>query len=211
MNRKVLVIAVALMAVAMLATSLVGSGKKTPTIATFEVTLQTWGDREYNANPPTKSYQTDEGMVIKNFRCHGIPPLIEDLGSITSDDYPDGGIRLTIDVDGDDEYTLIGTMERMVKINIFYGFPAVTGTYAVGKWTFEITAVEDGIENAPENAVGSTMSGWYTVDNGNVYESTHGTGIFHGASMVFSTAITPVMVDGELFAHETAAGDMLFP
>ena len=46
-----------------------GSWRKPPTSAHFEVILQTWSDFDYNANPPTKAYITDEGdMVIKNFR-----------------------------------------------------------------------------------------------------------------------------------------------
>jgi hypothetical protein len=222
LNRKVLVTAVFLMAVVMLATPLVASGKKTPTVAPFEVTFQTWPDLEYAANPPYRDYFTDEGdRVVKNLRCIGEPPLIEDLGSMTFADYPHGGINLTINVGTNDEYTLIGTVDRMVKKSIFYGF--VPGppsrVVAVGKWTFEITEVDEvGEENAPENAVGSTMSGWYTLDTtgaGEIYESTKGTGMFHRASMVVSLSITAIFVPAEdgpsvLFAHETGEGNMLF-
>ena len=213
LNRKVLVIAVFLMAVAMLATPLVGIGKKTPTLAPFEVTFQTWPDLDWVANPPYKDYLTDEGREIKNLRCIGEPPLIEDLGAMTLADYPHGGISLTINVGTVKEYTLIGTVERIIKFTIFYGWPAVTEAYAVGKWTFEITDVESGVGNAPENAVGSTMSGWYTLDTagaGEIYESTMGTGMFHGASMVVSLSTIPVFVEGVLFAHETGEGNMLF-
>jgi hypothetical protein len=213
LNRKVLGIAVFLMAVAMLATPLLGSAKKTPTVAPFEVTFQTWPDLVYMANPPYKEYFTDEGRVVKNLRCIGEPPLIEDLGAMTLDDWPHGGIRLTFYVGTVKEYTLIGTVDRMVKNSIFYGFPATTNVVAVGKWTFEITDVESGVGNAPENAVGSTMSGWYTLDlagAGEIYESTMGTGMFHRASMVVSLSITAVFVEGVLFAHETGEGDMLF-
>ena len=97
---------------------------------------------------------------------------------MTLDDYPNGGISLAID----GKYTLKGTIERMVKITIFYGYAnwPPTGVYAVGKWAFEITEVASG--EAPENAVGSTMIGWYKVVQGigQTYESTKGTGIFHG-------------------------------
>jgi len=128
------------------------------------------------------------------------------------DDYPDGGIRLTIG-----EYTLIGTFEKNVKINTFYGGapPTHTGNYAVGKWNFEITKVESG--TAPDNAEGSTMSGWYSIDTVNsnppTFVSTKGTGMFHGASMTFVTTVTPVMVLPErvLFTSETAEGDIIFP
>jgi hypothetical protein len=221
MNRKVLVIAVFLMAVAMLATPLLGSGKKTPTVAPFEVTFQTWPDLENIANPSTKDYMTDEGRVVKNLRCIGEPPLIdeEDLGAMTLADRPHGGISLTINVGTDDAYTLIGTVDRIVKFSTFYDAPAITRVVAVGKWTFEITEVDEvGEENAPENAVGSTMSGWYTLDStgaGEIYESTMGTGMFHRASMVVSLSITAIpfpLGDGTFifFAHETGEGNMLF-
>ena len=158
---------------------------------------------------------------MKNFRCHGIPPLIDPLNTATWDDYENGrgGISLTIN----NEYTLIGQIERLVKINIFYDFnPStgeMTGVYAVGKWTFEITDVDEiGIENAPEIAVGSTVSGWYTVENDvETYESTKGTGMFHGASMVFTTSLNayyvvkPDFTNVQLFTQETAEGEMLFP
>jgi hypothetical protein len=213
------VIAVFLMAVAMLATPLVGIGKKTPTVAPFEVTFQTWPDLENIANPSTKDYMTDEGRVVKNLRCIGEPPLIEDVGSMTLADYSNGGISLTINVGTDDAYTLIGTVDRIVKFTTFYDFPATTRVVAVGKWTFEITDVDEvGEENAPENAVGSTMSGWYTLDTtgaGEIYESTMGTGMFHRASMVVSLSITAVLVPAGdstfvLFAHETGEGYMQF-
>lgn len=218
MNRKIVAMIVGLMAVTMLATPLIiaqaasyrGSWRTPPTIAAFEATLQTWPDFEYNANPPAKGYLTDEGdVVMKNFRLHGIPPLIEDLGSITLGDYPDGGINLTIN----GEYTLFGTFEKMVKINIFYGFVPgpPTGVYAVGKWSFEITSVEG---TAPDNAVGSTMSGWYSCDTPALpitYISTKGTGLFKGAYMAFTTSATPVWVGQNLFAHEEAEGNILFP
>jgi hypothetical protein len=223
MNKKIAAMIVALMVVAMLAIPLMsaqaasyrGSWRKPPAFADYQIVFQTWSDPESLAGLPFKSYFTDEGdLVMKNFRCHGIPPLIDPWDTASWDDYVNGrgGIKLTID----GEYTLIGTVERIVKINVFYGFPMITGVYAIGKWVFEITSVESG--EAPENAVGSTMSGWYTVDNdGNTYESTKGTGMFHGASMVFATTLNsypvnyPTLPMSQLFTQETAEGNLLFP
>ena len=222
MNKKILGIIVVLMAIAMLATPMVGiswAAKKFPTIVDFDLTIQVWPDFDHNLNPPARMYFNDEGdYIMRNLRLYGEPPLVDVLPPAI-EDLPDGGIRLTMD-DGVNEYTLIGTFVKYTKINIFYDGPppATTDVYGLSKWSFTITEVESVASGtAPDNAEGSTMKGWVSTDTANnvpmTYVSTKGTGMFHGASVSFVTIAVPYLVgpNNVVFTSETATGQMQFP
>jgi len=215
MNRKVLGILVVLMAVAMLATLLIGAvlaGYGGKNVATFEWEVQQWP--LLRNDPPPEDMMVHEiekesgtMFVYKNIHTYGEPPLVDDINlpppqkppatwNPKWDDYPNGGIRLTVTPAGEDPYTLIGSFEKTM---LWIVYRPKGATQENAKWSFTITAVEDGV--APADAVGSTMYGTLLKSPNSdvcVIKSTKGTGVFEGA-FLRGTHTTSVGVVQESF------------
>ena len=235
MSKKVLVIAVALMAVAMLITPLIGAvqaGYGGKNRAAFEWYVVQWPLGRENA-PEDRMIHTIEKesgdmMVMQNLRTYGAPPVVQvqivTMGGYpvvvnpTWSDYPNGGIRLTVTPEGEDPYTLVGSFEKTM---LYISYKPKSGILENSRWSFEITAVEDG--DAPDGAVGSTMYGTLKSWQGGSpmeIKSTKGTGIFEGA-FLRGTHITQPGVVLENFPNpsspfvllstSTGSGEIVFP
>jgi len=241
MNKKVLVIA---LAVAMLATPLIGTalaGYGGKNRAAFEWYVEQWPLLR-NDPPPedmmSHVIEKKEGTmyVYQNIRTYGEPPLVNADPDDPADDvnlpppqkppatwnpiwndYPNGGIRITVTPSGEDPYTLIGSFEKKMLWILYQ--PRGT-SQENSKWSFTITAVEDG--DAPEGAVGSTMYGTLKKSPSSdvcVIKSTKGTGIFEGAFLrgthttsagaVFESFPPPA--NYVLFTWAEGSGEIIFP
>ena len=198
MNKKIFRSSLVLMAVVMLATPMLVAvqawhgGKN---VATYEWEVQQWP--LLRNDPPPEDLMIHEiekesgtMLVYQNIHTYGEPPLVDNINlpppqkppatwNPKWDDYPNGGIRLTVTPAGEDPYTLIGSFEKTM---LWIVYQPKGATQENSKWSFTITAVEDGV--APAGAVGSTMYGRLQKSpnsNGCVIKSTKGTGIFEGA------------------------------
>jgi hypothetical protein len=240
-KRKVLV--AVLLAVVMLATPLIGAvhagnGKKTR--ATFEWLVEQWPLDLMGAGDDTRSKTTKKGdWIVKNVYTYGEGPVVEvawvtipGLGNIVTNpaswaNYPDGGIRLTID-DGTNEYSLVGNFEKveLVFMQKNKTDPDKRGILEVSKWSFEITDVEEVMAGqAPAGAVGSTMSGTLRGSGGGgVMEQiigNHGTGIFEGAVLwgtqtimggaVLEDPSDPSNMNYMLYSWADGSGEIMLP
>jgi len=233
MNKKVLVIAVVLMAVAMLAIPLIGAvqaGYGGKNKATFEWYVEQWPLNRNNPPPEdtiAHIIEKKDGTmyVYKNLHTYGEPPLVGNVYLYPNmpptlwepdwEDYPNGGIRLTVTPEGEDPYTLIGSFEKTM---LWIQYNPKSGMLENSKWSFTITAVEDG--DAPDGAVGSTMYGTIKSWQGGspmVIKSTKGTGIFEGAFLrgTHTTSVGPVFeiipISYVLFTWSTGSGEIVFP
>ena len=244
MNKKVLGIAVVVMAVAMLATPLFGAvlaGYGGKNVATYEWEVQQWGLNR--GNPPHEDTMVHEiekksgtMLVYKNIHTYGHPPLVnadpadpaDDVNlpppqkppatwNPKWDDYPNGGIRLTVTPAGEDPYTLIGSFE---KVFLWIVYQPKGASQENAKWSFTITAVEDG--DAPEGAEGSTMYGTLKKSPNSdvcVIKSTKGTGIFEGAFLRGTHSTSAGVVQESfppsgtfaLFTWAEGSGEIVFP
>jgi len=231
-KRRILVITVFLMAAAMLATPFIGAvlaGYGGKNVAAVDWEVQIWPLRPPHEDQRVKAIEKEEGNMIvgKNIHTIGVPPLVDNVNLPPTpsgpppftpewDDYPDGGIRLTVTPEGEGSYTLVGSFE---KVFLWVVNPNRGGMLENSRWSFEITAVEDG--DAPEGAVGSTMYGTLKKSPSSdvcVIKSTKGTGIFEGAflrgtyvtspGMVFHPTIPGVYT---VFSYSTGSGEIVFP
>jgi len=231
MNKKILGVFVSLLAVAMLAIPIIGAvqaGYGGKNVATFEWEVQLWALRPPHEDTRGKLIEKEEGnmVVSKNIHTVGEPPLVDDINlpplgttppwNPTWDDYPDGGIRLTVTPEGEASYTLVGSFEKVMLWIVMVPRGAMLEN---SRWSFEITAVEDGV--APAGAVGSTMYGTLiNVQGGSemVLKSTKGTGIFEGAFLRGTYLTIPGLVFHPtipgaytVFSYSTGSGEIVFP
>ena len=238
MKKKILGVFISLLVVAMLAIPFIGTvqaGYGGKNKATFEWYVEQWPLRSENGPEDTKSHiieKEDGTMVVwKNLHTYGHPPLVnadpdDPLDDVhlfpltppwnpTWNDYPNGGIRLTVTPEGEDPYTLIGSFEKTM---LWIQYNPKSGMLENSKWSFTITAVEDG--DAPDGAVGSTMYGTIKSWQGGspmVIKSTKGTGIFEGAFLrgTHTTSVGPVFeiipISYVLFTWSTGSGEIVFP
>jgi len=230
MNKKILV--TTLLALVMLTTPLligaVQAGYGGKNVAEFDWEVQVWALNR--GDPPPEDTRLkiiekkDGNMQIgKNIHTIGVPPLVDDVLLVPGtpillnpvwDDYPDGGIRLTITPEGEDSYTLLGSVEKTFNWIVYI---PKGGMLENARWSFEITAVEDG--DAPDDAVGSTMYGTLKNVGGiGVVKSTKGTGIFEGAFLRgtqttgFGLAFDPSRPGvNAVFTFSPGSGEIVFP
>ncbi|MCW4031707.1 MAG: hypothetical protein NWE80_05015, partial [Candidatus Bathyarchaeota archaeon] len=196
MKKKILV--TVLIAALMLATLLIGvalAGYGGKNVATYEWEVQQWP--LLRNDPPPEDMMVHEiekksgtMLVYQKIHTYGAPPLVDNINlpppptppatwNPKWDDYPNGGIRLTVTPAGEDPYTLVGSFE---KVFLWIVYQPKGAAQENAKWSFTITAVEDGV--APAGAVGSTMYGTLIKSPNTVtavIKSTKGTGIFEGA------------------------------
>ncbi|MCZ2808766.1 MAG: hypothetical protein O2V44_05375 [Candidatus Bathyarchaeota archaeon] len=234
MKKKILGVFISLLVVVMLAIPLIGAvqaGYGGKNKATFEWYVEQWPLRSENGPEDTKSHiiEKEDGtmMIYKNLHTYGEPPLVDDVSLPPSTptppwapaygDYPNGGIRLTVTPEGEDSYTLIGRFEKTM---LYIAYNPKAGILENSKWSFTITAVEDG--DAPDGAVGSTMCGTIKSWQGGspmVIKSTKGTGIFEGAFLrgTHTTLVGGVIIPGPppmqfvIFTWSTGSGEITFP
>ena len=224
------------MAVAMLATQMlvaVQAGYGGKNRAAFEWYVEQWPLLRNDPPPEDMISQVIEKKsgtmyIYKNIHTYGHPPLVDDVNlpppqkppdtwNPKWDDYPNGGIRLTVTPAGEDPYTLVGSFEKTM---LWIVYRPKGDSQENSKWSFTISAVEAG--DAPEGAVGSTMYGTLKKSpnsDGCVIKSTKGTGIFKGA-FLRGTHTTSVGVVQEsfppsgtfaLFSWAEGSGEIIFP
>ena len=239
-KRKLLVAGLCLLFLAsllapLLTTARAGYGGKNR--ATFEWEVQQWPLDLMGTGDDTRSHFTRKGdWIVKNIYTYGEPPVVEvawvnipGLGNLVINpaswaNYPDGGIRLTID-DGTNEYSLLGIFEKVELVFMAKNKtdPEKRGMMEVSKWSFEITEVEEVMAGeAPSGAVGSTMSGTLRGSGaGEKIMGNHGTGIFEGAILWGSQTIMagavledpsdPSNTNLVLYSWADGSGEIMFP
>jgi len=234
MKKKILGVFITLLVVAMLAIPLIGAvqaGYGGKNKATFEWYVEQWGVTPTPPDTRMHTIEKEDGTmtIIQNVHTYGEPPLVDNpylypnmppmLWEPDWEDYPNGGIRLTVTPEGEDPYTLIGTFEKTM---LYIAYNPKASILENSKWSFTITAVEDG--DAPDGAVGSTMYGTIKSWQGGSpmeIKSTKGTGIFEGAFLrgTHTTSAGPVFESFPppdppvyvLFTWSTGSGEILFP
>jgi hypothetical protein len=241
MGKKVLGITVFLMVTAMLSPAFIGAvlaGYGGKNKATFEWEVQVWPlgreDKTDWEDYRLHTIEKEDGTmrVIKYVYTYGEPPLVDkpylypnmppSLWEPDWEDYPNGGIRLTVTPEGEDPYTLLGTFE---KKQLYIEYAPRSAILENSRWSFTITDYE-GEEEPPEGWYGSTMYGSLksSIVNDEVVwaiKSTKGTGIFEGAFLrgtqtgavgpvfeVFPPTSPPVYV---LFTWTEGSGEIVFP
>lgn len=215
MKRKILGLAVVLMAIAMMATPLLASVNAKPTVATVEIYSESWprvndlGDK-LRMGSAGKSNNT----IIHALNIFGNGDLIDPEEPPAGINLPvdlvmgNGGVRLTIN-DGAKEYVLTGSMDQLLLQMMINP----SGGQVVHKTTWTIL---DASENAPDDAEGSTLEvlGVSQPGGGLKAVGTRGTGIFEGAKFKGTyTSQTFAFATGQgqvLFRIDTGAGELMF-
>jgi hypothetical protein len=169
LNRKVLGIAVVLLAVAMLATPLVSAK---PTIESVEFRIESWPylSGDFSKSKSVTAGESGNKKVIR-IPTYGEPLLVDDVPSTNPLDptywfllfmAQREGVRLTIN--GDDP--MEGTVEQMALQTITFADGSWTAsekwTFTFAEGTLEVSAISH------KNGMGKCVG-------------THGTGIFEGA------------------------------
>ena len=218
MNKKVLVIAVALMAVAMLATSLVACVKAKPTIATVEFRSETWGDL-FNPNEKTKTGPAgnSSSILMKKINIIGNPPLTNMTPPSNKPTAADalvarGGFCINI-TQGSNTYTLLGTVEQFL----------ITGLM---KPQWGVIDNEKATVTITDNPGGGAPPGWdestlelsilFNRGEGKILGN-RGTGIFKNAlfrgtySMNATTVFVPSLMTVAVYKVQWGTGEITFP
>ena len=181
MNKKILMLTITLLAVAMLVTPLVASVNAKPKIATVEFRSEIWGNRD-NPNEKTRMgvAGNSSNALMKQINIIGIPPLTNktppDMPSVADALAYRGGIRLVITEDSN-TYTLLGTVEQLL----------ITG---MARIDWGLVDNEKATITITENPGGGAPDGWeestlelsiiWTLGKGKILGN-RGTGIFENA------------------------------
>jgi len=219
LKSKVLVIAVALMAVAMLATPLVACVNAMPTIATVEFRSEVWGDL-FNENEKERmgTVGNSSNILMHKINIIGNPPLLyidpPDKPSVADALAARGGIELIITM-GLDTYTLVGSVEQL----LIHGMAKPPkGMNVNEKAIIRITANPGG--GAPGGWDGSTLelSLVFTRSGGGKILGNRGTGIFENVQFrgTFSQLGTGVLIppppfEVTIYKVQWGTGEMMFP
>ena len=217
LNRKILVIAVALMGVAMLTTPLVASVNAKPKIATVVFRSEIWGNRDN----PNEKYRMgpagDSGNVLmKQINIIGIPPLTDktppDMPSVADALAYRGGIRLVITKDSN-TYTLLGTVEQLLITGVAHAVQSALNDNE--KATITITENPSGV--APDGWEESTLelSIIWVHGEGKILGN-RGTGIFENAQFrgTYSMAGGIVFIPPGIpcvYKAQWGTGEIMFP
>jgi hypothetical protein len=209
-KKKILVFAVALMAVVLLSTPLVAGVNAKPAVATVEFYSETWPRFGDLGEKMRMAYaRKSNNLMIHRLSIFGSGNLIdpEEMGDVN---FPldfvlgKGGVRLTID-DGVEEYVLTGSVDQV----LLRGMITAGGGHVVHKTIWTILFAGEG---APPLAVGSTLEvlGVSRPGGGLKAVGTRGTGIFEGAQFR-GTYTSEIYNFGQvLFRMDTGSGEIKF-
>lgn len=186
MNRKVSVIFVALMAVAMLATPLVSAK---PVVWSVEFSLETLPDLSEDAD-----WSKYKEVVTKSG-----PVLVDQIPTI-------GTVVLGYN-DGVSDHTMIGVVKQTVLTSKLYIFDDPIKVFGNEKWTL----IFDGgtLEVSANFWIDDLLN---PPNGGGKCVGTHGTGIFNGA--IFKGTFDTIMIptgSGGIFKIQFGSGEIKFP